>query len=263
MKGEKMTTLKKMALVITAGLLIQGCISQADYRKLETKYNTDVAGMSEHMKNIGEATKTLSQENQKISFELQETKLKNEELLSKAKVDEETITKIKESILKKLQGLGGEGVFVTDKGNLEIQGEVLFSPGQADLKQKGKELLNKVADIIKSEPGYLVQIVGYTDSDPIVQTANRWTTKSNFELAAYRALTVLLYLEEQGVDPAKLFLTSFGEHQPKSAKKSENRRVEVCFIKTASEKTPVKEESTPPDEKQEEKQEPKNTQPSK
>jgi flagellar motor protein MotB len=258
MKGAKMLTLKKMSLVITAGLLIQGCVSQTAYRNLETKYNTDVASMSEHIKNIGETNKALTQENQKTLFELQQTKLKNEELTYKAKVDEETITRIKESILKKLQGLGGDGIITTSKG-LEIQGEVLFSPGQSELKQKGKELLNKVADIIKSEPDYLVQIIGHTDSDQIIQTATRWTTKSNFELAAYRALTVLLYMEEQGVDPAKLFLTSFGEHQPKSAKKSENRRVEICFIKTGLEK----EESTPPDEKREEKQEPKNTQPSK
>jgi len=247
-----MITLKKMTLVITAGLLIQGCISQSAYRHLETKYNTDVAGMSEHIKNIGEANKTITQENEKLSFELQKTKLKNEELLSKAKVDEQTIIRIEESILKKLQGFESiPGVTPTDRG-LEIQGEVLFSPGQAELKQKGKEILNKVADIIKSEPRYLVQIVGHTDSDPIERTANRWTTKSNFELAAYRALTVVLYLEEQGVDPDRLFLTSFGEHQPKSAKKSENRRVEICFIKTTTEK----EEPTSPEE-------PKSTEPSK
>jgi flagellar motor protein MotB len=262
MKGVKMITLKKIAIVITAGLLIQGCISRAAYRNLETKYNTDVAGMSEHIKNLGEYNKAISQENQNFSFELQKLKLKNEELIYKSKVDEETITRIKESILKKLQGLGGEpGVIITDKG-VEIQGEVLFAPGQAELKQKGKEILNKVADIIKSEPGYLVQITGHTDSDPIVQTATRWTTKSNFELAAYRALTVLLHLEEQGVDPARLFLTSFGEHRPKSAKKSENRRVEICFIKT----TPEKEEPTTPEEKPEgpkNPEEPKSTEPSK
>lgn len=235
-----MITLKKIAVVVTASLLIQGCVSRATYRNLETKYNTDVAGMNAHMKDLGTANQTISQENQNISFELNKLKLKNDELVYKSRVDEETIVKIKESIIRKLQRLGGD-VILTDKG-IAIQGEVLFSPGKAELKQKGKEILNKVADVIKSEPGYLVQITGHTDSDPIVQTANLWATKSNFELAAYRALTVLLYLEDQGVDPTKLFLSSFGEHSPKSAKKSENRRVEISFIKTESE---GKEETTP------------------
>lgn len=225
-----MVNLKKIAVVITAGLLVTGCVSQASYRKLETKYNTDVTAMSAHISDLGEANKAIDQNNKGLSFELQKSKLENEALKHKARVDDETLTRIKENIVRKLQGLAGEpGVIITADG-VEIQGEVLFAPGESELKLKGKQILNKIADIIKGE-SYLVQVAGHTDSDPINLSATRWATRSNFELAAYRALAVLLQLQDQGIDPARMFLASFGEHRPKGAKKSGNRRVEISFIK--------------------------------
>lgn len=243
-----MVNLKKVAVVITVGLLVTGCVSRASYRKLETKYNTDVTAMSAHIKDLGEANKAVDQDNKGLGFELQKSKLENEALKHKAKVDEETLTRMKEKIVRKLQGLAGEeGVIITDKG-VEIQGEVLFSPGRSELKQRGKEILNKVADAIKKDT-CLVQVSGHTDSDPIVQTKDLYRTGSNFELGAWRALTVLLQLEDQGVDPARMFLASFGEHRPKGAKKSENRRVEISFINNETE---TNEETTPPEEKTEE-----------
>ncbi|HLD35913.1 MAG TPA: OmpA family protein [Planctomycetota bacterium] len=243
-----MVNLKKIAVVITAGLLVTGCVSQASYRKLETKYNTDVTAMSAHIRDLGEANKAIDQGNKGLTFELQKAKLENEALKHKARVDDETLTRMKENIVRKLQGLAGiDGLIFTTDG-VEIQGEVLFSPGKSELKQKGKEILAKIADIIKKE-SFRVQISGHTDNDPIVQTKDLYRTGSNFELAAWRALNVLLYMEDQGVDPARMFLASFGEHRPKGAKKSENRRVEISFIKAESE---AKEEATPPEENTEE-----------
>ncbi|MEW6027269.1 MAG: OmpA family protein [Planctomycetota bacterium] len=254
-----MVNLKKIAVVITVGLLVTGCVSRASYRKLETKYNTDVAAMSAHIRDLGEANKAVDQDSKGLAFELQKAKLENEALKHKAKVDDETLTRMKEKIVRKLQGLTSEeGVIITEKG-VEIQGEVLFSPGSSDLKQRGKEILAKIADFIKKE-SFQVQVSGHTDTDQITRTVDRWTTKSNFELAAYRALTVLLYLEDQGVDPARMFLVSFGEHRPKGAKKSENRRVEISFIGTEAE---AKEEATTPDEKTEEDAAPVSKEPSK
>ena len=100
-----MVNLKKIAVVITAGLLVTGCVSQASYRKLETKYNTDVTAMSAHIRDLGEANKAVDQDNKGFSFELQKAKLENEALKHKARVDEETLTRMKENIVRKLQGL--------------------------------------------------------------------------------------------------------------------------------------------------------------
>lgn len=247
-----MVNLKKVAVVITAGLLVTGCVSRASYRKLETKYNTDVTAMSAHIRDLGEANKAVDQDNKGIAFELQKAKLENEALKHKARVDDETLTRLKERIINRLGGsLGGiEGVILTPEGKLEIQGEVLFSPGRSELKQRGKEILAKVADAIKKE-NCVVQISGHTDSDPIVQTKDLYKTASNFELGAWRALNVLLHLEDQGVDPARMFLVSFGEHRPKGAKRSKNRRVVISFIQNESDEK-ANEETTPPEEKTEE-----------
>jgi flagellar motor protein MotB len=204
--------------------------------------------MSAHIRDLGEANKTVDQDNKSFAFELQKAKLENEALKHKARVDDETLTRLKERIINKLGiSLGNiPDVFITPEGKLEIQGEVLFSPGRSELKQRGKEILAKVADAIKKESCF-VQISGYTDSDPIDKTKDLYKTGSNFELGAWRSLNVLLHLEDQGVDPARMFLVSFGEHRPKSEKKSENRRVVISFIQNDSE-----EKATPPEENTEE-----------
>ncbi|MBI4712709.1 MAG: OmpA family protein [Planctomycetes bacterium] len=219
---------KGLILLVGGGLLIQGCVSAGAHRKLKDKYNTDVTTLDQHAKSLGMANQELDQNNQKLGFELKLAQANIDKLSMEDRNKAETILRLKESIIKKLQGLG-EGFELTPTGG-EMKGDFLFSPGGAEIKSSAKETLNKLAEIIKSEPGQYIRIDSHTDTDPISRTKDRWTTGSNFELAAYRALSVLLYLEEQGVDSSRMFLCSFGQHRPKGAKKSENRRVSISFI---------------------------------
>jgi chemotaxis protein MotB len=71
-----------------------------------------------------------------------------------------------------------------------------------------------------------------------VRSAVLWKTKSNFELAAYRALNVLLKLEADGVPSLKMYIVSWGEHKPLVANdtnenKQKNRRVEFFIYEEA------------------------------
>jgi len=243
-----MKILTKLAVVIAVTLLIQGCVTRGQYRKLQEKYNNDISSSNAHIEDLRAANQVASQDTQQLQFENKTLRLKVQELTDKARVDDETLNRLKEKILRRLSGIEGPGVSVDPlTGKVTIEGEVLFSAGRAELKESAKKILNKVADAIKNEPGCYIQISGHTDTDKIINTADMWKSKSNFELAAYRALSVLLYLEDQGVDPARMFLCSFGEHRPKSGRKSENRRVEIQFIGT--EESDVKEESAPDEEK--------------
>ncbi len=232
-KGVK----KWLGIVVGCGLLAQGCVSASAYRGLETRYNNEVSMFNQHTKTLQIANQDLKNERDATDIELKRTRLEKEKMEQKGRVDQETMLRLQENVLRKLAIGGIPGVSIEDD-KVVIQGDVLFSPGEATLKASAKEILNKIAEPLRDAPEYYIRIDGHTDTDPIVSSRARWTTGSNFELAAYRALSVLLHFEDQGINPARMFLCSFGEHRPKSsAKKSENRRVTISFIEMPAEKS--------------------------
>jgi chemotaxis protein MotB len=110
--------------------------------------------------------------------------------------------------------------------------EVLFDSGKAKLKKESLPILEKVARILREEvPQHQVSIEGHTDNQPIKYSP--W--KSNWELSAQRALSVLHYLEERGVASQRLSATGYGEYKPVASNDTPqgrqlNRRVEVVII---------------------------------
>lgn len=120
-----------------------------------------------------------------------------------------------------------------DKGLvITFVAEVLFSSGKAELKKDSYEMLNKVVKILNEDvPEYNIAIEGHTDNVPI--TKSHW--KSNWELSSQRALSVLAYLEQNGVSAARLSAVGYGEHQPVASNDDSqgrklNRRVEVVVL---------------------------------
>lgn len=111
--------------------------------------------------------------------------------------------------------------------------EVLFDSGKADLRQSSFEKLDKIADVLKTTVKDLaVGIEGHTDDVPI--KVSGW--KSNWELSAARALSVLHYLTgTPGISPNRLSATGYGEFRPlaensTTAGRQKNRRVEIVIL---------------------------------
>jgi len=110
--------------------------------------------------------------------------------------------------------------------------EVLFDSGKASLKPESFEALNKVANIlVENVPENNIGIEGYTDNQPIKYS--KW--KSNWELSAHRALSVLEYLEGKGVNPERLSASGYGEYKPVASNDTAdgrqlNRRVEIVIL---------------------------------
>lgn len=110
--------------------------------------------------------------------------------------------------------------------------EVLFSSGKAELREESFPILDKVVQLLNQEVlAYNIGIEGHTDNEPIKYS--RW--KSNWELSAQRALSVLHYLEDKGVCPQRLAATGYGEFKsvaPNSTTEGMqlNRRVEIVVL---------------------------------
>jgi chemotaxis protein MotB len=110
--------------------------------------------------------------------------------------------------------------------------EVLFDSGKADLKPDGKNMLKKVASVIREEAvDNEIGVEGHTDNVPIKHSG--W--KSNWELSTARATSVLHYLvNDCGLKPNNLSATGYGEYRPVVSNNTKegrqaNRRVEIII----------------------------------
>ena len=117
-----------------------------------------------------------------------------------------------------------------------FQSEVLFETGSIEIGEKGKIELKKFAEIllnldkdIPKDSNWILQIEGHTDNLPVRKGQ---IYKDNWELSTKRALSVLRYFINQGLDPKKLFASGYGSFQPidntnTKIGRMKNRRIEM------------------------------------
>jgi chemotaxis protein MotB len=116
---------------------------------------------------------------------------------------------------------------------LSFQEDVLFESGSARLTPQAREILGKVAPILKDTPNY-IRIEGHTDNLPI-HTAE---FPSNWELSAARATNVVQELINQHrFTPQKLSAAAYGEYRPAVPNDSDyhrqlNRRVNLVILRS-------------------------------
>ncbi len=131
--------------------------------------------------------------------------------------------------------------------SIEINANVLFSPGRADLEPRSLAVLRAVAEKLKNEP-FNLEITGHTDDVPISNSA----FASNWELSAVRATSVVRLLADSGIAPARLSAIGREASQPIASNdtaegRARNRRVELMILSgmpDAIEEIPV--HSNPP-----------------
>jgi chemotaxis protein MotB len=114
-----------------------------------------------------------------------------------------------------------------------FQSEVFFDSGRSDLKPEGRVELDKLATVlldlektIPADLGWVMRVDGHTDIRPVTGLF-----KSNWDLSAARAISVVQYLVSKGVPPQRLVAAGFGEFQPIDPGNTEdayrrNRRIE-------------------------------------
>jgi chemotaxis protein MotB len=121
-----------------------------------------------------------------------------------------------------------------DKGLvITFVADILFDSGKAELRSAAYPTLDKVAQVLRENvPDLNVGIEGHTDNVPI--THSGW--KSNWELSAQRALSVVHYLiDNKGISPTRLSALAYGEFHPVASNETKqgrqlNRRVEIVIL---------------------------------
>lgn len=121
-----------------------------------------------------------------------------------------------------------------DKGVvfIDISDKLLFKSGSYDVTDRAKEVLSKVATVLKNQPDIEFMVEGHTDNVPF----SRGLLLDNWDLSTKRATTVVRLLQKQyGLDPAKMAAAGRSEYHPVAPNdtnegKAANRRTRIVIL---------------------------------
>ncbi len=116
---------------------------------------------------------------------------------------------------------------------ITISDKLLFNSGSYRINPKANNLLQRLADVINSEPAMEVLIEGHTDAQTVKPGAY---IKDNWELSVERSTAVIRKLQDEfGVDPAKLIAAGRSSYHPLTENetkegRSKNRRTRIVIL---------------------------------
>ncbi|WP_348530046.1 type VI secretion system protein TssL, long form [Mesorhizobium sp. NFR06] len=146
--------------------------------------------------------------------------------------DTSQIDRIRAALAKEIAGgglsVGTKGEFIV----VEINNQLLFASGQAELKPQFQPVAADIATALDAEPGP-IKIVGHTDN---VKPKKSSAFKSNFDLSVARAKAVQAMMAKHLKDPSRLNVDGKGEDEPIADNgtadgRAKNRRVDVMIPK--------------------------------
>jgi len=184
-----------------------------------------------------------------LPLEVKQRTLKQQQAIE----EQAHMTEVASSLLDVMAPLAKEGkVRVTQSRrgvSIEINANVLFAPGHAELEPQSLTVLRAVAEHLRREP-FNLEITGHTDNVPISNSIYA----SNWELSAVRASSVVRLLAENGIAPVRLFAIGREASLPISPNdtaegRARNRRVELMILSglpDTIEEIPVKSNSSNP-----------------
>ena len=122
-----------------------------------------------------------------------------------------------------------------DKGviYIDISDKLLFKTGKYEVSPQAKEVLGKVAAVLKNQPDIEFMVEGHTDNVPY---RGGGVLLDNWDLSVKRATSVIRILQNQyGLDPAKMAAAGRGEYNPiannsTAENKAVNRRTRIVIL---------------------------------
>ena len=250
------------SVAVVTLLAAAGCVSQGEFDKLQSAKNQEIASLQSSRSALEQQVRNL--ESQRESLEKQRDSLmKEKDNLTK---ENDSLAKERDSLTQQVAALDAQRAQLQatekqsearydallanlseelKKGQLQVRQlkgmltvdvaeQLFFDSGRANLKDTGKQVLQKVAESLKGYEDKAIRIVGHTDNVPITKGLQK-VFPSNWELSAARATTVVRFLQDAGIAPERLVATGRAEYAPVSPNdttegRQKNRRIEITLI---------------------------------
>lgn len=233
--------------------------AEARLAKTQKELEAEQAKVSELTQQLKAAGVDISKLNENLQqtasqvSKLSSTLEERERALAEYKARAKQLELIKarfETLRKKLDELTKLGLAVNIRKNrmvVSLPGDVLFDSGRESLKKEGKEILDKVASVIRADASLKVrdfQVAGHTDNKPLAGGIFR----DNWGLSLMRAREVLLHLvsDKGGQLPIEHWSASgFGDTDPVANNdtddgRQKNRRCDIIVVPSVEEMLDLK-----------------------
>lgn len=146
----------------------------------------------------------------------------------------ETISQLGQELQNVLSELIESDDVVINEGEdwleIEIKSRILFASGEAQISDSAIPVIQRISDVLTQVANPL-QVEGFTDNQPI----NTPRFRSNWELSAARAASVVRLMDDSGIDPVRMSAIGYGEYRPVASNdtaegRQRNRRVTLVVL---------------------------------
>lgn len=207
------------------------------------KYETFSESLDQALNTHEEKSELVTVQNNHLPTTIQPIQLPNlvtsdeRELSAEIIKEKNRLNDVSESFQTELQGYIDNHQVEIKKHDfwieLEMNSELLFASGKADLSLKAQLVLAKVAELVKNVPN-VINVEGYTDDIPI----SNGLYSSNWDLSSARATSVVKELVKNNIPATRLSAVGYGEFHPIADNKDEegrfkNRRVVLVLLSQA------------------------------
>lgn len=256
--------------IVSIGLMTSGCVSKKKFSQLQEDYQDTKNNLETTATKLSTCKEEKS--NMKAAYESQIETLKNtnnalinsqdnlatisqkgaenlERSLESLQEKDMQIKTMRDAINKKdsvtlalvtsmksaLSDVNDDDIEISvDKGAVfvSISDKLLFDSGKYSLSKDAKNVLGKVAKVVKDKKDFEFMVEGHTDTDPIATSC----ISDNWDLSAKRAIAVVRVLQEDyNVDPKRMTAAARSKFIPVASNdnasgKAKNRRTKIIVL---------------------------------
>ena len=255
-----------MLLSATAAIMLSSCVSQKKYNELEAKQretqdqlNTATVKLNACLEDKERMTGEIGRLNNTNAAllnnvgdlaTLSKKEAENmERSLERIKEKDLAITKMQDAMNKKdsvtlalvtslkgaLGNMADEDIEINvEKGvvYVSISDKLLFDSGRYNITARAKEVLGKVATVVKNKPEIEFMVEGHTD-DKAISTS---MFEDNWDLSVKRATSVVRVLQDEfGVEPSRMTAAGRSYYVPVASNataegRAKNRRTRIVVL---------------------------------
>lgn len=262
---------KYLLLLLSISLVFASCVSKKKYTELEAKQkktqdllntctvklnaceadkaaaNARITSLEERIAELRRDKDELIQSSKELTILTQQGATNLEKSLESLKEKDLKINRLQDALnkkdsvtlalvtsLKREVGLNDPDIEVNvEKGVvfISLSDKMLFKSGSYEVTSRAREILDKVATVIKSKPEFEALIESHTDNVPY----QKGVLLDNWDLSVKRSTSIIRILQEQGIEPQRMMAAGRGEYVPlvpndTAENKAINRRTKIYVV---------------------------------
>jgi chemotaxis protein MotB len=213
--------------------------TRADLEKKNLSFSQENAVMKTKLVSLGQNLSTLKTQAGDMVQSISDKEKQISDLMKAQEAARKRAAMFKDLVNKFKQMIdSGKLQVEIRKGRMivKMSDKILFDPGKDKLKKEGEAAMEEVTKILTGLPERVFQVAGHTDNVPIKSQQ----FKSNWELSASRAVNVIKFMINKGMDPKRISASGYGEFDPigdnaNDAGRAQNRRIEITLMPSIEE----------------------------